>query len=268
MQHEESNPVVYEQELIRPVMKKKPDPLLGFLFAQITICGVALLAALVLRLIGGEVYQTVVGQYREWYCDPTRLSLITREEQLPILYDSATDVVEENKITVSPSDVGYGQGGGDWEDDSKALWETDESVLSTSLYRDDSVNAMAIPVAGKITSPFGYRQHPIYGKRLFHNGVDIGAEEGTEIVAALSGTVKEAGAEETFGNYVILSHGNDLFTVYAHCKTLLVKKGQSVEKGEAIALVGSTGVSTGPHLHFEVRWGEYRLDPAVLVDFS
>ena len=268
MQHEERNRVVYEQESTRPSTKKKPDPLLGFLFAQITICGVALLAALVLRLVGGEIYQTVVERYRDWYCDPTRLSLITREEQPSVLYDSETDVVEEHTITVSPSDVGYGQGGGDWVDDSKVLWETDESTLSTVLYREDSANAMAIPVAGEITSPFGYRQHPLYGKRLFHNGVDIGAKEGTAIVAALSGVVKEAGAEESLGNYVILSHGNDLFTVYAHCKTLLVEEGEAVEKGKRIALVGSTGVSTGPHLHFEVRWGEYRLDPAVLVNFS
>lgn len=109
------------------------------------------------------------------------------------------------------------------------------------------------PVAGRITSGFGYRMHPILRERRFHAGVDFGAPSGTPISAAAAGVVIEAGYVRGYGNVAIVDHGSGVSTLYGHCSRLFVRAGQRVARGERIAAVGSTGLSTGPHLHFEVR---------------
>src|SRR5574344_1970265 len=111
------------------------------------------------------------------------------------------------------------------------------------------------PASRRITSPFGYRIDPIYKIYKLHNGVDIGAGYGTNIVAAESGTVIAAsyGYNSGYGNYIMINHGNGLTTRYAHCSSLNVTVGQNVSRGQVIGAIGSTGNSTGPHLHFEVR---------------
>jgi murein DD-endopeptidase MepM/ murein hydrolase activator NlpD len=105
----------------------------------------------------------------------------------------------------------------------------------------------------RITSPFGYRMHPILHVRKLHTGIDIGAPSGARIVAAGSGKVIFAGSNGGYGNYTMIDHGNGLVTCYAHQKRIAVSKGQHVSAGTTIGYVGSTGLSTGPHLHFEVR---------------
>jgi hypothetical protein len=128
---------------------------------------------------------------------------------------------------------------GDSKDDVLAVDHQDKpTVLGTSFQNNTQNQTMCVPVAGEITSPFGYRIHPIYGTKLFHNGVDIGADSGTPIVAALSGTVVTADYNDSYGNYMILDHGGGFSTVYAHCSQLLAEKGQVVEKATPIALVG------------------------------
>ncbi|MBQ9890624.1 MAG: peptidoglycan DD-metalloendopeptidase family protein [Firmicutes bacterium] len=110
-----------------------------------------------------------------------------------------------------------------------------------------------------ITSPFGWRTHPILKRPKFHTGIDIGAGKGTNILAANSGTVIAATKNDGYGYYVMIDHGGGIVTLYAHSSQLLVKRGDKVKRGQVIALVGSTGMSTGPHLHFEVRRnGEYQ----------
>ena len=105
----------------------------------------------------------------------------------------------------------------------------------------------------KITSPFGMRMHPILHVRKMHTGIDIHAPSGATIVAAGNGTVIFAGRNGGYGNFTMIDHGNGLVTCYAHQSRILVKRGQHVSAGTAIGKVGSTGLSTGPHLHFEVR---------------
>lgn len=109
------------------------------------------------------------------------------------------------------------------------------------------------PSSSTITSGYGARSAPTDGASTNHRGIDISASSGSGIVAADGGTVAIAGYSSTAGNYVMITHGNGLSTVYMHCSKLLVSAGETVAKGEAIAKVGSTGVSTGPHLHFAVR---------------
>ncbi len=113
------------------------------------------------------------------------------------------------------------------------------------------------PVPGRITSPFGYRMHPIFKRRIFHSGIDIGAPSGTPIKAANSGRVIFVGWYSGYGKVVIIDHGNinglPTTTLYAHMSVTIAKQGTNVAKGTVIGKVGTTGYSTGPHLHFEVR---------------
>jgi murein DD-endopeptidase MepM/ murein hydrolase activator NlpD len=109
------------------------------------------------------------------------------------------------------------------------------------------------PVNASITSGFGMRHHPILKRRRMHNGVDFGARHGSPIYAAADGIVISSGYSGGYGNVVILDHGGGISTLYAHCSRLMVSSGQRVQRGQTIAAVGSTGLSTGPHLHFEVR---------------
>jgi murein DD-endopeptidase MepM/ murein hydrolase activator NlpD len=114
---------------------------------------------------------------------------------------------------------------------------------------------------GILTSGFGMRADPIHGKTRFHQGVDIGARSGTPIHAVQPGKVIFAGPNGGFGNLVVLDHGNGVTTRYAHCSQIGVVEGQDVDENEVIGAVGSTGHSTGPHLHFEVRKDGEALDP-------
>lgn len=108
-------------------------------------------------------------------------------------------------------------------------------------------------VSSYITSPYGTRTHPVTGNIKTHTGLDIGAAHGTNIFAAADGTVLVSGWNTGgYGNYVVIDHGGGITTLYAHCSSLLVSAGQKVSRGQVIAKVGSTGMSTGPHLHFEV----------------
>lgn len=117
------------------------------------------------------------------------------------------------------------------------------------------------PTPGPLTSGFGYRVDPVTGKRQLHAGIDIGAPIGQPIVAAAAGTVVYAGEETGYGNYTCIDHGGGLATCYAHQSAILVTVGQVVAQGEAIGRVGSTGYSTGPHLHFETRVDGTPVDP-------
>jgi len=117
------------------------------------------------------------------------------------------------------------------------------------------------PTAGPQTSGFGYRVDPVTGERSLHAGIDIGAPIGQSIVAAEAGTVVFAGEETGYGNYTCIDHGGGFATCYAHQSAILVTVGQPVARGEVIGRVGSTGYSTGPHLHFETRVNGTPVDP-------
>lgn len=117
------------------------------------------------------------------------------------------------------------------------------------------------PVTGRISSPFGWRHHPILKNRRFHSGIDIAVPIGTPVKAADSGRVLMSGWNGGYGYFIAVDHGNGISTAYAHNSRLLVQENDLVVKGQTIALSGSTGWSTGPHLHFEVRENGAPADP-------
>ena len=134
-------------------------------------------------------------------------------------------------------------------------------VINGSSGSGQGTGSLIYPVNGPITSPFGWRIHPILGYKKFHTGVDFGVGYGTPIRAADSGTVIYATWMGGYGNVIIVDHGAGLSTLYAHQSSVAVGTGTRVTRGQTVGYVGSTGFSTGPHLHFEVRVNGNPVDP-------
>lgn len=124
------------------------------------------------------------------------------------------------------------------------------------------------PVQGIISSYYGWRIHPIRKKKQFHTGIDIAVPQGTPIYAAKTGEVIYSGWADGYGYLVIINHNDNSQTYYAHNLDLLVKKGDTVRQGKIISLSGTTGVSTGPHLHFEIRKNGRHLDPLQKLNYK
>lgn len=123
--------------------------------------------------------------------------------------------------------------------------------------------------ARRITSPFGYRIHPIYKTKRFHHGIDFGGKMGTAITATADGIIEYASFDKGYGNLVVIHHNFGFKTAYGHMQeNLTVKKGDFVKKGAVIGYLGNTGISTGPHLHYEVKYIKNVLDPKNFLTFS
>lgn len=141
----------------------------------------------------------------------------------------------------------------------KFIMPGDSDLGSGNILEDDILKGyegkMLHPTngIGRVTSEFGYRIHPISGRQSLHTGIDIGGNNKANIYASEGGTVIQAGWNGGYGNSIMIDHGNGLVTLYGHCSSLNVSLGSKVRKGQKIGSVGSTGNSTGPHLHFEVR---------------
>lgn len=144
---------------------------------------------------------------------------------------------------------------------------SDEIPENVSLNSYTLSKKMINPVInGKTTSEFGARIHPISNELTFHAGIDIAADLETPIYAAFDGKVAVADYDKWNGNYMKIKHENGLMTVYCHCESLNVKKGENIRAGEVIGYVGSTGSSTGPHLHFELRINNVSFDPQIALN--
>lgn len=143
------------------------------------------------------------------------------------------------------------------EKDAAALQSEINRALNKSsnkvVYTGNGKFAWPSAASTRVTSEFGYRIHPIFGTKKLHRGMDIGAAAGTDVLAAEDGIVLTAGYNNSYGYYVTINHGSGYVTLYAHNSKLLVSSGQKVSRGQVIAKCGSTGNSTGPHIHFEVQ---------------
>jgi murein DD-endopeptidase MepM/ murein hydrolase activator NlpD len=142
-----------------------------------------------------------------------------------------------------------------------AFVETPKGRKAVVKEKVNAVKGFGWPVVGKISSPFGWRRDPVRGGRDYHTGLDIRAPAGRQVVASSAGKVVHAGWMGGYGKTVVIQHPGGITTLYGHCSKLLVKAGTNVRRGERIALVGSTGRSTGNHVHFEVRKGGSPTNP-------
>lgn len=204
----------------------------------------------------GRVYLNSHGVLQGTYSD--------QENGESIPADTAPEPSAETAPTSNPSQSAVVTAAAqEYTDDGVKL----PSNVSFAFYELGLPETVA-PVSGPITSTFGYRDSPINGKNEFHLALDIGAEEGTAIGAFADGVVEYIGESDEFGQYLKISHANQVSSFYAHCSRLLVHKGDIVSCGQTVALVGQTGNATGPHLHLTIEKDNIRLDPAYYVDPS
>lgn len=160
------------------------------------------------------------------------------------------------------------------EELSKRLEDREEQLqVLESMLRSHSLQEQILPggrpiKSGWLSSYYGMRADPFTGKKAYHSGVDFASKEGSEVVAVASGVVTWAGERWGYGNLVEINHGKGYVTRYGHSKDVLVKVGQRVKKGDVVATVGSTGRSTGPHVHFEVLRNGRAVDPAKYIRAS
>lgn len=140
-----------------------------------------------------------------------------------------------------------------------------ESEIKAKEAEEKKANSFIKPTSGRITSPFGNRKHPITRRITFHEGIDIANSTGTRILASRNGKVTFAGYQSGLGKVIKISHGSGIETVYAHLSAIQVSVGQSVTQGQQIGKMGSTGRSTGPHLHFEIRINGTPVNPSKYI---
>lgn len=214
--------------------KKARDPHIAILALQAAICIIVLAVCLLIRFCFTGYYSKMKDWYQKNAAADTNVNEILKSKES-----------EQNSSQAQESGIGGPL------DEQGSLYLKNESFT--------------MPVNGTVSSPFGCRSDPFTGKSAFHHGLDIAANEGTEISAALDGKVIiAASGNSDYGNYIVLDHGG-FKTLYGHCNKFVVNVGQQVSAGETIALCGSTGRSTGPHLHFEVRVGSTRIDPRIFL---
>lgn len=231
---------------------------LVLLVAQTVLCAVALAVVFTMQYVRPQEYKTL----GEYYTGVTRANGDKQDEVMRLLATPIT--VEQLRLWWE-----------DWQPPKLAevfAWAGDQSAMGgeepifprNASYRKVVVSVPAaspLPVDAVITSNYGERTHPISGTWDFHTGIDLAAAAGTKIYPVYAGTVTAVGSNQSYGNYVKLRHSDNLETIYCHCEAALCKAGDEVTAEDAIALVGSTGVSTGPHLHLSVMADGYYVDP-------
>lgn len=198
---------------------------------------------------------------------------ILQEERAVLLDTAVADLNNKSKVIESIlSSVGVDikvqvsneNSGGPFTTSSAVT--KDELILRTDHYLETIQNVpLGAPVPGVLTSRFGWRNDPINGKSAYHQGVDIRGRKGADVKVTANGIVKKESYDKGNGRYVLVDHGNGFITKYAHLKKSLVQKGDTVERGQAIGLVGSSGRSTGPHVHYEIHYDDKIVNPTRFV---
>lgn len=205
------------------------------IFIQLGFCIAAIACAFVLKLIGGNIY----AQAATWFFSNYNNSVFTDDVSRLLPFSDEVSVSSENKAFVQ---------------------QGEESKKETAVKFTAPLKSL------EVTSAYGKRQ--LEGSEQFHKGIDLAAQENESIFAACDGEVTIAQQDDSYGNYVVITHDNNLKTLYAHCSKLIVKKGDKVKAGDKIALAGQTGQAYGVHLHFEVLVSGKNADPCGYLDIA
>lgn len=193
-----------------------------------------------------------------------RVELNELEEQLQVEVEEANALLEELKNNLEEAEAYYAEMDAENQRIYQEIVEMEEELRKSSASAVKGTGTFAWPakIAGHVTSKYGWRINPVLGYEAFHNGIDIGGlGYGADILAADGGTVTTSAYSSSYGNYIVISHGNGYTTLYAHMSKRVASKGDVVQQGDLIGYVGSTGNSNGPHLHFEVWYNGSRTDP-------
>ncbi len=255
--------------------KKKKDYLSYTLICQFIVCGLLFAVIFGLKNINSDIFTRIEDEFFVFTENEFDLMNLTKTNNADATESTEKQVTtpditeKQTEDTITPNQTTdenlsakiTGEGGQDYAVES--IDDVPDNVSVNSYVLNQK---MVLPVDGKVTSEFGVRTHPIKNELRFHAGIDIAADAGTPIYSAFTGEVVLAEYDKWNGNYMKIQHEGDIMTVYCHCEKLCVKKGDFVEAGDVIGYVGSTGSSTGPHLHFEFRIGNVSYDPQTALE--
>lgn len=239
----------YEKE----ARTRKKSTALDVLTFQAIVCISLVSCFLLLNVINADWASQIKELYKQ--------QIYSNGEEVRGITDFVQDIYKTLTDT-RPLNNSEGMGGGD------NISLLANAQISTDLTSKLDEIEFVMPVSGTITSGFGNRESPITGEPEFHKGIDIAANAGTPIVAAFNGEVITADFDEKAGNYIKIKHESGLVSYYMHCDALIVVKSDKVFAGQAIATIGSTGQSTGPHLHFELQADGVPVNPTSLLDLD
>ena len=256
--------------------KNKTDYLVRLMLLQCLICGLIVSGIFIASKISPSFFEKIKEDYAK-----IMLKDMTAGEFARDIKNAAEDVFSYSDILSASSDeytVESYEVIGDETGESVAVGEivnqgsggediqVKEAAKGTSFAPYYVSVTPVVPVKNaRITSDFGYRTNPVSGKYGFHTGIDLAADEGTPVAASFYGKIIETGSSDVWGNYILMEHSESFQTYYCHLSEIYVSEGAVIRQGETIGLVGSTGWSTGPHLHFEVRINGVRVNPEILL---
>lgn len=220
-------------------VKKKKNSTNSVMIVQLVVCIFAVVSVFLIGRLSPQTFEFIRDEYNRIMSVDMDAKEIASSAKKVIERAEATDEGQTAEKSTERKNVNTVKSAADGE-----------VMAVMSLFKSDE--EITVPVHGEITSEYGNRTNPVSGEYLMHSGVDIAASQGTEIRAAYSGIVSEVGSNSVGGNYISLVHKDGSETLYCHCSKIIAEKGDVIRAGETIALVGSTGRSTGPHLHFEI----------------
>lgn len=220
-------------------VEKKKNSTNSVMIVQLVVCIFAVVSVFLIGRLSPQTFEFIRDEYNRIMSVDMDAKEIASSAKKVIERAEATDEGQTAEKSTERKNVNTVKSAADGE-----------VMAVMSLFKSDE--EITVPVHGEITSEYGNRTNPVSGEYLMHSGVDIAASQGTEIRAAYSGIVSEVGSNSVGGNYISLVHKDGSETLYCHCSKVIAEKGDVIRAGETIALVGSTGRSTGPHLHFEI----------------
>ncbi|MCQ2470984.1 MAG: M23 family metallopeptidase [Clostridia bacterium] len=244
--------------------KKGSDPFCKIIFIQFFACAFMVALLFLVCKLGGakdlkEKYKQIMSDNVSFAQVVSSAKEVAESVMKPVSASNTIEVIERNETDEEKEEVKEETETEKKEEDTYE--KSDERTVSQVMSIFSDSDSIISPAHGAITSRFGYRTDPISGITKLHSAVDIAVNEGTRVSAAWDGIVTKAGYDDTAGNYVWMVHKNGCETLYCHCSKLLVSKGDVIRAGEYIALSGSTGYSTGPHLHFGIKKEGQMIDP-------
>ena len=215
----------------------------GVVLVQTAVCAFVIFLVVLTGKLSPETFEMLKEEYNK-----IMAADMSPQEVVQSAASAAQDVVGIKASAAEP-------------EESEEKSDEAVAVMASVGSRDE----ITVPVHGRISSEYGYRTNPISGAYALHTGVDIAADEGTAIVAAYDGVVRDTGTGTKRGKYVLMEHPDGSETLYCHCSEILVGEDEVVMAGEPIALVGETGWATGPHLHFEIHRNGSTVDPLTVL---